>query len=222
MPGGGHLVTAGFFTIDLGLNNQRVVAFSATLNTDVNHVGFKDTGLFTWSRGTLSLVARTGTVIPGVGTIQALLSPGEEGSTSPFGGGEAINERGQIVFQAALTDGRGVLLLATPTESGNSAATAAAVTSALAAPAAVTDLSGVAVSLVLSGQNTSRLAEVRPTSQLVNDGATAGNASAVVLPPEARISPARESSSAANMSHHRALDDLFATFSQGLWDDALA
>jgi hypothetical protein len=119
MPGGGHLVTAGFFTIDLGLNNQGVVAFSAKLDTDVNHVGFNDTGLYTWSRGTLSLVARTGTVIPGVGTIQALLSPGEEGSTSPFGGGEAINEHGQIVFQAALTDGRGVLLLATPTDSGS-------------------------------------------------------------------------------------------------------
>ena len=85
--GGGHLVTAGFFTLDLGLNNQGVVAFTATLDTSTN--GLADTGLYTWSNGTLSLVARTGTVIPGVGTIQALLSPGEEGFPTPISGGEA-------------------------------------------------------------------------------------------------------------------------------------
>jgi hypothetical protein len=130
MPGGGHLKTAGFFTIDLGLNNQGVVAFSATLDTSdpVNGDGSFDTGLYTWSRGTLTLVARTGTVIPGVGTIQALLSPGEignTGNTSALGGSEAFNNRGQILFQATLTDGRGVLLLYTPSGRDGSPATVA-------------------------------------------------------------------------------------------------
>jgi hypothetical protein len=113
MPGGGHLVSAGFFTLDLGLNNQGVVCFSGKLDTSTG--GIPDSGIYTWSRGTLTLVARTGTVIPGVGTIQALMSPGEIGAVpTVVGGGEAFNNRGQVLFQATLTNGRGVLLLATP------------------------------------------------------------------------------------------------------------
>jgi hypothetical protein len=34
--------------------------------------GLNDTGAYVWSHGTLHLVARTGTVIPGVGTISYL------------------------------------------------------------------------------------------------------------------------------------------------------
>ena len=206
LPGGGHLKTAGFYTIDLGLNNQGVVSFCGTLDTDVNHVGFNDTGLYTWSRGTLSLVARTGTVIPGVGTIQALLSPGEEGSTSPFGGGEAFNNRGQILFQAALTDGRGVLLLYTPSGGGSAAA---AVNSARAAPAATAALSEVAASLLLSGPPAARLAGVMSTSGPANGS-------------QATTSPATALPAAANSSYQHAVDDLFATFGEGLGEDPLA
>jgi hypothetical protein len=192
LPGGGHLKTAGFYTADLGLNNQGVIAFSGTLDTTdpVNGDGFNDTGLYTWSRGTLSLVARTGTVIPGLGTIQALLSPGEEGSTSPLGGGEAFNNRGQILFQATLTDGRGVLLLYTPSGGGSSGPSA-----------------------VLSGPSAAHLAAVTPPAGTANAGATA-NGSAGVLPPQATASPATGASPAAGTSDHDAVDDLFAALGE--------
>ncbi len=113
MPGGGHLVTAGFFTTDLWMNNEGVVSFSATLDSDVNGDGLKDTGLYVLEDEKLKVVARTGTKIPGLGTIRSLHSPGELGFRTAISGA-SLNERGQIAFQATLEDGRGVLLLATP------------------------------------------------------------------------------------------------------------
>jgi len=59
------------------------------------------------TRGSLHLVARSGTVIPGVGKIVTVLRP-----DSPFGG--AMNERGQILFAATVDNGDVVLLVATP------------------------------------------------------------------------------------------------------------
>ena len=47
------------------------MVFGGSLDTDVNHDGIGDTGVFVWSAGTLRLVARTGTIIPGVGTVTA-------------------------------------------------------------------------------------------------------------------------------------------------------
>ena len=113
MPGGGTMISAGFLTGELGLNNNGVVTFTATLNTDTNGDGLHDTGLYSYSNGTLSLIARSGTVLPGIGTIQSLHSPGELGNPTAIGGA-ATNERGQVVFQAALTSGDGVMILATP------------------------------------------------------------------------------------------------------------
>ena len=49
-----------------------------------------------------------------MGTIKALQPPDTVGSATYPNAGAAINDRGQILFSAALTDGRGVLLLATP------------------------------------------------------------------------------------------------------------
>ena len=49
------------------------MAFNCVLDTDVNADGSLDTGLFVWSGGALRLVARTGTVIPGVGTVAQLV-----------------------------------------------------------------------------------------------------------------------------------------------------
>jgi hypothetical protein len=248
MPGGGHLFSASVVNGQTHLNNQGEIVFNATLDTSTG--GVPDTGQYQWSHGQLSLIARSGTVLPGVGTIASLTSPASIIIGPPAGffptSAPRNNDRGQVLFSATLTDGRGVLLLFTPTDPASSASTSAAVRSAVAAPAAATDLSGagnsastgavtsaaaaaaetdlsgVAVSLVRSGQNTTRLAEVWPTSRSADAGATAGNDSAVVLPPQARTSPATVSSSASNRSHHRAVDDLFATFSQGLWDDLLA
>jgi hypothetical protein len=116
MPGGGHFVTATFFAnAGYSINNPGDVTFNARLDTDVDGDGIPDTGLYLHSGGSLRLVARTGTVIPGVGTVAQINSPAFAASTGNtlFGGG-TINDRGQIFFQVTLTDGRGVLLVATP------------------------------------------------------------------------------------------------------------
>lgn len=109
MPGGGTVVSAG----GLGphhLNNRGEVVFAATLDTDEDADGVPDAGVYVWSGGSLSLVARTGTVIPGVGTIVDVASR-VEGGRADFA---KNNDRGQVALVATLTDGRTVLLLATP------------------------------------------------------------------------------------------------------------
>jgi hypothetical protein len=122
MPGGGHLFSASDINGQTHLNNQGDVVFNATLDTSTG--GVPDTGLYQWSHGRLSLIARSGTVLPGVGTIASLTNPagiivGPPAGTFPFSG--AINnDRGQVFFAATLTDGRAVLLLYTPTASGGS------------------------------------------------------------------------------------------------------
>lgn len=117
MPGGGHIVRASFNILNYHLNNHGEVAFSAILDTDDNNDSVADTGLYVFSGGSLRLVARTGTVIPGVGTIAHLSAPDLVGSPNPGlfpDSGAANNDRGEVFFQATLTDGRGVLLIATP------------------------------------------------------------------------------------------------------------
>jgi len=109
MPGGGHLAFVSGYLNNIGLNNSGTVVFTAGLDT----VG--DEGLYAWSHGSLHLIARTGTVIPGLGTILSLeMGSGLSPSGYPAGSGK-LNERGQLVFGCTLTDGRAVLLLATPT-----------------------------------------------------------------------------------------------------------
>ena len=118
MPGGGRFVTsATIIGWQIDVNNAGEVVFNAALDTDDNGDGFLDTGLYLWSNGNRRLVARTDTVIPGVGTIARLVmnvptvSPGEPDVPNS---GANNNNRGQVVFGATLTNGRGVLLLATP------------------------------------------------------------------------------------------------------------
>ena len=102
------------------------VVFNGTLDTDANGDGIPDTGMFVWSKGALRLVARTGTVIPGVGTVTHLMNPylvpptpvaGPVSATS----GAVINNRGQVFFQAILADGNDVLLVATPHDADHDA-----------------------------------------------------------------------------------------------------
>jgi hypothetical protein len=121
MPGGGRLVTAGntgFWQLDV--NNAGDVVFNAALNTTSlstdEGAPIPDTGLYVWSHGSLRLVARTGTVIPSVGTIARLgtIVPTVRGPNVGPNSGANNNDRGQVVFGATLTDGRGVLLVATP------------------------------------------------------------------------------------------------------------
>ena len=110
MPGGGNLLTAPFINLNYDVSNRsNVVAFAGVLDTKTNGTD-NDTGLYVLSTDGLRLVARTGTMIPGVGTISGLTAPS---FPIPWSGG-AINEHGQIAFAATLTDGNTVLLLATP------------------------------------------------------------------------------------------------------------
>lgn len=111
MPGGGTFVRAGFQHATYDLNQRGDVSFAATLSTDDNTDGIADNRVWVFSKGSVRLVARTGTVIPGLDTIAYLgLAPF---SPSPVGTGGIINERGQVFF-ATLSDGRGVLLVVTP------------------------------------------------------------------------------------------------------------
>ncbi len=121
MPGGGHFVTASFIVNHIYLNNPGDVVFSAVLDTDVDADHVLDTGLFVWSHGSLRLVVRTGTFIPGVGPIDRLafgpspIPPPAGVNAQPAVSGSAIiNDRGQILFGGTLEGERGVLLVATP------------------------------------------------------------------------------------------------------------
>jgi hypothetical protein len=117
MPGGGTLVNASIVGGNVHINNRSDVVFSGLVNTDVDGDGFDDTGLFLWSHGQLSVIARTGTVIPGIGTIDELTSPQLVFPPAPIPtttSGAINNDAGQVLFQATLTDGRGVFLLSTP------------------------------------------------------------------------------------------------------------
>lgn len=114
MPAGGKLKNVSVFISNYHLNNRGEVSFNAILDSDEDGDGLDDTGLYVWSRGSLRLVARTGTVIPGVGTVAHLSSPSLAGFSGGPTSGAILNDRGEVFFQATLTDGRGVLLVATP------------------------------------------------------------------------------------------------------------
>jgi hypothetical protein len=114
LPGGGTLINASLVGGNVHINDRREVVFSAHI--DVGNDSLV-TGLFRWSRGRLSVVARTGTVIPGIGTVEQLNSPQIVVPPPPVfspTAGAVNNNLGQVAFQALLTDGRGVLLLASP------------------------------------------------------------------------------------------------------------
>jgi hypothetical protein len=109
VPGGGHIVSASFRPGNYDLNNNGDVAFNALLDNG-------DEAVYVWSHGSLTLVAKTGTVISGVGTIASLDQYGE-GLPNGF---VRFNNLGQVAFGVHLTNGGGALLLATPGGEGNS------------------------------------------------------------------------------------------------------
>jgi hypothetical protein len=119
MPGGGTLVTASSVSSQqIHLNNRGDVVFNASLDTG----GPAESGLFVWSDGSVRLIARTSTVIPGVGTI-AQMTMGVILIPPPVvvtpNSGAINNDRGQVLFGATLSDGRGVLLVASPSHGHN-------------------------------------------------------------------------------------------------------
>src|SRR5207244_12815159 len=101
MPDGRKIVTVNpaHAIGNYSLNNRGDVCFNASLENG-------ESAFYVYSQGLFHLVAGTGTVIPGVGTISSVVSFLINGGT--------LNDSGQIAFWATLTDGRGVLLLATP------------------------------------------------------------------------------------------------------------
>jgi len=119
MPGGGTLLRASIIQFQLFINGRSDVVFSGTVNTDVNSDGIDDTGVWVSSGGKLRLVARTGTVVPGVGTLAEFINGFGTLPTLPSeaNGGCVINNRGQVLFSAILSDGRIGLFIATPTPS---------------------------------------------------------------------------------------------------------
>jgi hypothetical protein len=124
MPGGGHLVTVSFVgSHQESINNRGDIVFNGTLDTDVDGDGLPDQGTYQWSHGEVGLVARTGTVLPGVGTVRSFVPPSGIIIPPPVvfvpNSGAVNNDRGQVLFSALLTDGRYVLLLATPRGGGS-------------------------------------------------------------------------------------------------------
>jgi hypothetical protein len=117
MPGGGNLLNASLVGGNIHINNRGDVVFSGVLDTKDSN-GFPDTGLFGSSHGQLSVIARAGTGIPGVGTVFALISPLQLVIPPPpmftTTSGAINNDAGQVLFVATMTNGECVLLLATP------------------------------------------------------------------------------------------------------------
>jgi hypothetical protein len=117
MPGGGNLISTSLIGGNYHINNGGDVVFSGRLDSDTDGDGTLDTGLFRWSNGQLGVVARSGTVIPNVGTIFQLASAQLIVPPPPFvsaNSGAINNNPGQVVFQATLTNGTVVMLQATP------------------------------------------------------------------------------------------------------------
>lgn len=100
MPDHRKLVTVnpGRGVGNYSLNNRGDVSFNARLENN-------ESGLYVYSQGLLHLVAGTGTELPSIGTIANVAS---------LINGGTLNDAGQIFFWATMTDGKGVLLLATP------------------------------------------------------------------------------------------------------------
>ena len=114
MPGGGHFATTGQIPYQYYLNNAGDITFIAALDT-VDNNKMADTGLYLVSHGKTQLVARTGSDIPGIGTVAHVNSPSYLSPVpSNLQAGGIINDRGQIFFEVILTDGAGALLVATP------------------------------------------------------------------------------------------------------------
>jgi hypothetical protein len=113
LPGGGDFESTTCGDQELGIDNAGDICFGAQLDTVTNSI--PDTGLYCLVKGSLRLVARTGTAIPGVGTIAYL------GDAAPVSGGNPdfrfggpMNNRGQVMLGATMTNRTAALLVATP------------------------------------------------------------------------------------------------------------
>jgi hypothetical protein len=112
LPGGTMLNTT-FYQGAHGINAAGDVAFVAQLDTDANGDGVKDTGVYLFHAGRISTVVRTGTVIPGLGTVAHTNSPFYVGLQYPYPNVH-LNNRGEVLTQVILTNGQTYVVVATP------------------------------------------------------------------------------------------------------------
>jgi hypothetical protein len=117
MPGGGTMVNTTLSQGAHAINGGGDVAFVARLDTDANGDGEKDTGVYLYRRGTIIPVVRTGTAIPGLGTVAHTNRTWEVacGSLCPWPWpGVHLNDRGEILTQVILENGDNYIVVATP------------------------------------------------------------------------------------------------------------
>jgi hypothetical protein len=100
----GRLATAADYTFSHHINNRGEVSFLALLDNGTEAIYVK-------SGTSFQLVAKTGTIIPGVGTIVNFDTFAMQGVPSS---GAVNNDRGQVIFSANLTSGSAALIIATP------------------------------------------------------------------------------------------------------------
>ena len=122
MPGGGKLVSVSSRRGDYDINNLGQISFSAVLNEDRNHDGAQDTALYVFTpgsaatqsgprvKGTGKLVIRTGSYIPGIGTVKYLGVPWNP----PYGSGGMMNDKARMLVQVTTTNDLSLLLWAVP------------------------------------------------------------------------------------------------------------
>jgi hypothetical protein len=92
------------------------VAFAAQLDTDDDEDRIEDTGVFVKLGGSLRRVARTGDVLPDIGTVRhvnSTLAPSiyPPNAPAPF---VNLNDKGQVLTQVILEDGTNHVIVATP------------------------------------------------------------------------------------------------------------
>lgn len=103
-PGGGRFTRLSFQPGNWDLNDRGDVSFSVSLDTDANEDGLVDQGLYRWTDGALTVIARSGTPISGGGEIVVLQPPDFIGSPAPFSGA-LINNHRQAFFAALVRVG---------------------------------------------------------------------------------------------------------------------
>jgi hypothetical protein len=112
LPGGTMVNTTGTQGAH-AINGAGDVAFVAQLDSDANEDGIQDTGVYLYQRGTIIPVVRTGTVIPGLGSVAHTNNKFNVGSPFPWPGVH-LNDRGEILTQVILTNGQNHVVVATP------------------------------------------------------------------------------------------------------------
>jgi hypothetical protein len=122
MPGGGKFKTATNVDGSYDINNRGDISFGANLDQDTDHDSVDDTAVYVLARagdlaagprvsGTLKLVVRTGTFIPGVGKVRKV---GIAPAPFPIITGGMMNDNGRMLVWVTTTDDASVLLLAHP------------------------------------------------------------------------------------------------------------